>query len=102
MASTASAKVNNNSKTVITDAQSMTPQEEKRMNRVYTRVFLMLLLDLIAFTVILPLLPGLLQHYGENDSVSILPLWCVDLTEVDCSVIEKKVEKVISLYCALI
>ncbi|XP_046361063.2 major facilitator superfamily domain-containing protein 10-like isoform X2 [Haliotis rufescens] len=68
MASTASAKVNNNSKTVITDAQSMTPQEEKRMNRVYTRVFLMLLLDLIAFTVILPLLPGLLQHYGENDS----------------------------------
>ncbi|XP_046551419.1 LOW QUALITY PROTEIN: major facilitator superfamily domain-containing protein 10-like [Haliotis rubra] len=74
MASKASAKVNNNSKDVLTDVQSMTPQEEKRMNRVYTRVFLMLLLDLIAFTVILPLLPGLLKFYGENDNSGLYNL----------------------------
>ncbi|XP_067657534.1 major facilitator superfamily domain-containing protein 10-like [Haliotis asinina] len=74
MASTTSAKVNNNSKDVLTDVRSMTPEEEKRMNRVYTRVFLMLLLDLIAFTVILPLLPGLLKYYGETDNTGLYNL----------------------------
>ncbi|CAG5134893.1 unnamed protein product, partial [Candidula unifasciata] len=42
-------------------------KEEKLMNRVYYTVFISLILDLLAFTVILPLLPSLLDHYSQND-----------------------------------
>lgn len=42
-------------------------QEEKKMNRTFYIIFLSLVIDLLAFTVILPLLPSLLEHYGHND-----------------------------------
>lgn len=44
-------------------------QKEKLMNKVYYTVFISLILDLLAFTVILPLLPSLLDHYSNNDKV---------------------------------
>ncbi|ESO96999.1 hypothetical protein LOTGIDRAFT_115354 [Lottia gigantea] len=37
------------------------------MNRVFLIVFISLVLDLLAFTVILPLLPSILDYYGNND-----------------------------------
>lgn len=40
--------------------------KEKLDSRVYV-VFISLLLDLLAFTIILPLLPSLLDHYRKND-----------------------------------
>ncbi|XP_076461453.1 major facilitator superfamily domain-containing protein 10-like [Babylonia areolata] len=42
-------------------------QDEKRMNQTFHIIFLSLVIDLLAFTVILPLLPSLLDHYGHND-----------------------------------
>ncbi|BFZ01626.1 hypothetical protein BsWGS_04666 [Bradybaena similaris] len=42
-------------------------KKEKLMNKVYYTVFISLILDLLAFTVILPLLPSLLDHYSNND-----------------------------------
>jgi hypothetical protein len=38
-------------------------------------VFVSLLLDLLAFTMILPLLPSLLDHYSLNDSPNGLYPW---------------------------
>ena len=34
-------------------------------------VFVGLLLDLLAFTMILPLLPALLDYYGQHDQVGV-------------------------------
>ncbi|KAL8576234.1 hypothetical protein ACOMHN_006157 [Nucella lapillus] len=42
-------------------------QDERKMNRTFYIVFLSLIIDLLAFTVILPLLPSLLDHYGHHD-----------------------------------
>ena len=44
-------------------------KDEKKMNRTFYIIFLSLVIDLLAFTVILPLLPSLLDHYGHNDKV---------------------------------
>ncbi|KAK6177910.1 hypothetical protein SNE40_012779 [Patella caerulea] len=43
----------------------------KKMNRVFFIVFISLVLDLLAFTVILPLLPSILDYYGSNDKVGL-------------------------------
>lgn len=43
---------------------------EKGKRTVYI-VFISLLLDLLAFTMILPLLPSLLDHYRTNDSTGL-------------------------------
>lgn len=48
-------------------AAAASPADEKRMNRTFYIIFLSLVIDLLAFTVILPLLPSLLDHYGHND-----------------------------------
>lgn len=45
----------------------MASTQEKLNPTVYI-VFISLLLDLLAFTMILPLLPSLLDHYRQNDS----------------------------------
>ena len=37
-------------------------------------VFLSLLVDLLGFTVILPLIPSMLEYYSTHDQVSVLPL----------------------------
>ena len=51
-------------------------EDEKKMNKTFYIIFLSLVIDLLAFTVILPLLPSLLDHYGHNDKVSVsLELW---------------------------
>lgn len=47
-----------------------TSAEEKMMNRTFYIIFISLVIDLLAFTVILPLLPSLLDHYGNSDTVS--------------------------------
>lgn len=51
---------------------SNSKNEEKRMNRIFYTVFISLILDLLAFTVILPLLPSLLEHYSQSDKVNEL------------------------------
>ncbi|XP_044765858.1 major facilitator superfamily domain-containing protein 10 isoform X1 [Coccinella septempunctata] len=43
---------------------------KKKIDPVYV-VFISLLLDLLAFTMILPLLPSLLDHYKNNDSTGL-------------------------------
>ncbi|KAK7109962.1 major facilitator superfamily domain-containing protein 10-like [Littorina saxatilis] len=48
-------------------SKALNGQEEKKMNRTFYIVFLSLIIDLLAFTVILPLLPSLLDHYGHKD-----------------------------------
>ena len=57
-AENSSHESNNNTKKVIA------PQTESRMNYV---VFFGLIIDLLAFTLILPLLPQLLEHYKKHD-----------------------------------
>ncbi|KAK4872045.1 hypothetical protein RN001_016169 [Aquatica leii] len=46
------------------------PQNEKLNPTVYI-IFISLLLDLLAFTMILPLLPSLLEHYRLNDTTGL-------------------------------
>ncbi|KAL1492911.1 hypothetical protein ABEB36_011078 [Hypothenemus hampei] len=48
----------------------MAEKQEKTDKRIYI-VFVSLLLDLLSFTMILPLLPSLLDHYKENDSTGL-------------------------------
>lgn len=48
----------------------MKSKTEKVHSTVYV-VFISLLLDLLAFTIILPLLPSLLEHYKKNDSTGL-------------------------------
>lgn len=51
----------------------MASPSEKLNTTVYV-VFISLLLDLLAFTMILPLLPSLLEHYRQNDEKGLY-LW---------------------------
>ncbi len=46
-------------------------REESPVKTTWTLVvvFLSLLIDLLGFTVILPLMPSLLEHYGKQDQV---------------------------------
>ncbi|XP_069059617.1 major facilitator superfamily domain-containing protein 10 [Pleurodeles waltl] len=44
-----------------------TPRREEGSGRVTAAVFLALLVDLLGFTLILPLLPSLLDHYGKAE-----------------------------------
>lgn len=47
---------------------SMKGDSKKGMSRMQTVMFISLLLDLLGFTVILPLFPALLEFYAKNDS----------------------------------
>ena len=49
------------------DAKSK--DESKRANKVLGVLFISLVVDLLAFTMILPLLPALLDHYGKQEKV---------------------------------
>lgn len=40
-------------------------------------VFLSLLVDLLGFTVILPLIPSMLEYYNNNDQVMPVPVLCL-------------------------
>lgn len=53
-------------------------------NRVFLTIFTSLVIDLLAFTVILPLLPSLLEFYGKQKEVSrdISPLHIIMLMYV--------------------
>lgn len=44
-------------------------------------VFVSLLLDLLAFTMILPLLPSLMEHYRKNDDENGLYPWLLSKVE---------------------
>ncbi|KAI2664382.1 Major facilitator superfamily domain-containing protein 10 [Labeo rohita] len=50
-------------------AGDKTTSEDVRSSRVIRVVFLALLLDLLGFTLILPLLPSILDHYSQTGSV---------------------------------
>ncbi|KAJ8415616.1 hypothetical protein AAFF_G00425960 [Aldrovandia affinis] len=45
-------------------------QEDRGSSRVITVVFFTLLLDLLGFTLILPLLPSILDHYGQTEDAA--------------------------------
>jgi len=51
--------------------QDMAEGGDKSDSRVLLAVFVLLLVDLLAFTVILPLMPSLLDYYGQVDQVHI-------------------------------
>lgn len=55
----------------------------KNTNSNYTLkiVFISLLLDLLAFTMILPLLPSLMEHYRSNDDANGLYPWLLNKVE---------------------
>lgn len=67
---TSSAKMDNNGHSLMENGSS---QKEKvtnpsnKTNKTVYLVFVSLLIDLLAFTMILPLLPSLLEHYRVND-----------------------------------
>ena len=62
------AKINNNN---AGDYESSSPKkpvpDKEDPNRMTLVVFIGLLIDLLAFTLILPLFPSLLDHYRKND-----------------------------------
>ena len=49
--------------------QENSKDESKRAHRALGVMFVSLVVDLLAFTMILPLLPALLDHYGKQDQV---------------------------------
>ena len=57
------AKINNNNG----DFESPKKQVSEDPNKMTFVVFIGLLIDLLAFTLILPLFPSLLDHYKKND-----------------------------------
>ena len=67
------AKINNNNDVVENNNES-SPQQKRKSgsqddpNGMTLVVFFGLLLDLLAFTLILPLLPALLDHYKAHDA----------------------------------
>nr|CAD7457175.1 unnamed protein product [Timema tahoe] len=69
--------VNSNLSNGSTDHHRVKPSSLDTHRTVYI-VFLSLLLDLLAFTMILPLLPSLLDHYRLNDSPQGLYPWLLD------------------------
>lgn len=44
-------------------------EDRKQSGRTQLLVFVVLLIDLLAFTMILPLLPSLLDYYADHDEV---------------------------------
>ncbi|KAH9487855.1 Major facilitator super domain-containing protein 10 [Bulinus truncatus] len=48
-----------------------------KTDKIFYIVFASLILDLLAFTVILPLLPGLLDHYSKNDPIGIASSYAI-------------------------
>jgi len=73
----------------VTHSEDSSQMSSSFSARNLTVLFISLLLDLVAFTVILPLLPSLLDYYGSHDSeVPDVMLWlvmCVSL-HVHCEV----------------
>uniref|UniRef100_A0A2C9JXK8 Major facilitator superfamily (MFS) profile domain-containing protein n=2 Tax=Biomphalaria glabrata TaxID=6526 RepID=A0A2C9JXK8_BIOGL len=65
---TRSGKVFNDGKADINMNSPGKNGKAEKSDRIFYIVFASLVLDLLAFTVILPLLPGLLDHYSQNDS----------------------------------
>uniref|UniRef100_UPI00358E0A23 major facilitator superfamily domain-containing protein 10 n=1 Tax=Myxine glutinosa TaxID=7769 RepID=UPI00358E0A23 len=49
------------------EQQQQQQQEENRAKHVITAIFVVILLDLLGFTLILPLLPSLIESYGNED-----------------------------------
>lgn len=45
----------------------------EKVNKTVYVIFVSLLLDLLAFTMILPLLPSLLEHYRTHDTIGLYP-----------------------------
>ena len=62
----------------VTHSEDSSQMSSSFSARNLTVLFISLLLDLVAFTVILPLLPSLLDYYGSHDSeVPDVMLWLV-------------------------
>lgn len=52
-----------------TSNSSQAKEQDQSDNRVFLTIFTSLVIDLLAFTVILPLLPSLLEFYGKQKEV---------------------------------
>ena len=61
------AKINNNNNAERDYESSPKKQVAEDPNKMTFVVFIGLLIDLLAFTLILPLFPSLLDHYKKND-----------------------------------
>lgn len=51
--------------------KNSTEVKEEKVHKTVYIVFTSLLIDLLAFTIILPLLPSLLEHYRQNDNTGL-------------------------------
>ena len=54
--------------------QENSKDESTRAHRALGVMFVSLVVDLLTFTMILPLLPALLDHYGKQDQVNSIVL----------------------------
>ena len=61
-----------NEKTQNGRSSSPADSADKGANRILYVVFLSLVIDLLGFTLILPLLPSILDYYGTNEQVGHL------------------------------
>lgn len=59
---------NNNNQEDVKIKTNAQPEMKERTNSMIYVVFVSLLFDLLAFTIILPLLPSLLEYFRQNDS----------------------------------
>ena len=62
-------KLSENNNTMNSDGK--TTEEGKRAQKALGVMFLSLVIDLLGFTMILPLLPALLDHYGRQEEVGL-------------------------------
>ncbi|ENN81197.1 hypothetical protein YQE_02387, partial [Dendroctonus ponderosae] len=63
--------INVNKKSAAVSHPSNMKEVKEKVHGTFYVVFISLLLDLLAFTMILPLLPSLLDHYRENDTTGL-------------------------------
>lgn len=71
----------------------MSSLEHSRGNRTLVLLFISLVIDLLAFTVILPLLPSILDHFEQDNEVGCMNKFFID--KLGCHFIVNIVFKVL-------
>lgn len=65
---------------------------EVKTKRVFKYVFILQLIDLLAFTLILPLLPKLLEYYAKNDTSGLYNSFEISFTKIFSNLIHTPVD----------
>lgn len=70
-----------NGKVKLKNCSNILDLKKQNSKRTVMVIFISLLLDLLAFTMILPLLPSLMEHYRKNDNENGLYPWLLNRLE---------------------